>query len=117
MEVCQISFNLDQLTGWYMMGRLTENIKITIFIAQNGIFFTFGLVNLLNLKVNVLLNCANSNSQKKFQMISARLFLTFVSVDLLHQMTGLSLYVEKLVQNSPHIHIHTHAHALTHTRT
>ena len=96
-----------------MMGLLTKNIKIAIFIAQNGIFFTFGLVNLLNLKVNVLLNCANCNSQKKFQMISARLFLMFVSVDLLHQMTGLSPYVEKLVQNSPHIHTQTHTH--THT--
>ena len=100
-----------------MMGRLTKNIKITIFIAQSRIFFTFGLVSLLNLKVNVLLNCANCNSQKKFQMISARLFLTFVSVDLLHQITGLSLYVEKLVQNSPHIHAHTDTHTLTHTHT
>ena len=119
MEVCQILFNLDQLTGWYMMGRLMKNIKITIVVAQNEISFTFGLVNLLNLKVNVLLNCENCNSQKKFQMISARLILTFVSVDLLHQMTGLSLYVEKLIQNSPHIHAHTdtHTHTLTHTRT
>ena len=99
------------------MRRLTKNTKITIFIAQNRTFFTFGLVNLLNLRVNVLLNCANCNSQKKFQMISARLFLTFVSVDLLHQMTGLSLNVEKLVQNSPPIHTHTHTHTHIHTHT
>ena len=110
-----MSFNLDQLTGWYMIGRLTKNIKITIFIAQNRLFYTFGLVNLLNLKVNVLLNCANCNSQKKFQMISTRLFLTFVSVDLLHQMSGLSLYLEKLVQNSPPIHTHTHTQTYTYT--
>ena len=112
MEVCHVSFNLDQLIGWYMMGRLTRRIKRTIFIAQNRILFTFGLVNFINLKVNVLLNCANCNSQKKFQMIYARFFLTFVSVDLLHQMTG--LYVEILLQNSPHIHTHlyTHTHNL-----
>ena len=41
-------------------------------------------------------------------------------MDLLHQMTGLSLYVEKLVQNSPdiqqtHTHTHKHTHILTHT--
>ena len=107
MEVCPMIFNLDQLTGWYRMGRLMENIKTTIFIARNQVFVTFGLVNLLNLKVNVLLNCTNCNFQKKFQMISARLFLRFVSVDLLHQMTGISPYIEKLVQNSPHLHIHT----------
>ena len=109
-----MSFNLDRLTGWYMLARQTKNIKKTIFIAQNRIFFTFGLVSLLNLKVNVLLNCANCNSQKKFHVISSRLFLSFVSMDLLHQMTGLLMYVEKLVQNSPHTHTRTHTHTHTH---
>ena len=45
--MCQMSFNLDQLTGWYMMGRLVKNIKATKFA-------TFELAILLNLKVNVL---------------------------------------------------------------
>ena len=39
---------------------------------------------------------------------TCKVFLTFVSVDLLHQMTGLSLYVEKLIQTSPHKHTNTH---------
>ena len=63
----------------------------------NFSLLSFRLVILLNLKVNVLMNYANYISQKRIHTISASIFLTFVSVDLLYQMTGLSLYVEKLI--------------------
>ena len=92
-----MSFNLDQLTGWYMKQQLAKNIKTTIFIAPDRILVTVGFVILLNLKVKVLLNCANCISQKRFHMISASIFLTFVHLELLYQIYGLSLYVEKLI--------------------
>ena len=66
-----MKFKLDQLTGWYTMGQLAKSIKTAIFFARNGIFVTFELVIMSNLKVNVLLNCANCISQKKFH---ARIF-------------------------------------------
>ena len=104
-----------------MVRPLGENIKTIIYIAQNQIFVTFALVILLNLKVNVLLNCANRISRYDI----CKVFLTFVYVELLHQMTGLSLCVEKLIQTSPNTrtrtrtrtHTHTHTHTLTHTHT
>ena len=89
-----------------------ENIKTTIYIAQNQIFVTFGLIILLNLKVNVLLNCTNSSSER---YNICKVFLPFVYVELLHQMTGLSLCVEKFIQTS--LNTHTHARTLTHTPT
>ena len=42
-----------------MKGQLAKNIKTMIFIAPDQIFVTFGLVILLNLKVKILLICAN----------------------------------------------------------
>ena len=89
-----------------MKGRLAKNIKTTIFIAPDQVFVTFGLVILLNLKVKVLLNCANCICQKRFHMIFASTFLTFVYLELLYQMNGLYLellyqmneiYIEKLI--------------------
>ena len=50
---------------------------------------------------------------KEVSLNICKFFLMFASVDLLHQMTGLSLYAEKLIQSSPH----THTHPRTHTRT
>ena len=95
-----------------------KNIKTTIYIAQNQIFVTFGLIILLNLKVNVLLNCTNCISER---YDICKVFLTFVYVELLHQMTGLSLCVEKFIQTSPNTRTrtrtHTHTHTLTHTHT
>ena len=45
-------------------------------------------------------------------------FLTLVSVNSLHQMTGLSVYVEKLIQTSAkHTHAHTYTRAHTHIST
>ena len=69
-----MSFNLDQLTGWYMKQQLAKNIKTTIFIAPDRTLVTVGLVILLNLKVKVLLNCANCISQQRFHMIPASIF-------------------------------------------
>ena len=89
-----------------------ENIKTTIYIAQNQIFVTFGLIILLNLKVNVLLNCTNCISER---YDICKVFLTLVYVELLHQMTGLSLCVEKFIQTS--LNTHTHARTLTQTLT
>ena len=89
-----------------------ENIKTTIYIAQNQIFVTFGLIILLNLKVNVLLNCTNCISER---YDICKVFLTFFYVELLHQMTGLSLCVEKFIQTS--LNTHTHARTLTQTLT
>ena len=89
-----------------------KNIKTTIYIAQNQIFVTFGLIILLNLKVNVLLNCTNCISER---YDICKVFLTFVYVELLHQMTGLSLCVEKFIQTSPNTRTPTRAHTHTHT--
>ena len=89
-----------------------ENIKTTIYIAQNQIFVTFGLIILLNLKVNVLLNCTNCISER---YDICKVFLTLVYVELLHQMTGLSLCVEKFIQTSLNTHTRTHPHTDPHT--
>ena len=99
MKTCQISFNLDQLLVWYMKGQLAKKHqkKKKLLREINFSLLSFRLVILLNLKVNVLVNYANYISQKRIHTISASIFLTFVSVDLLYQMTGLSLYVEKLI--------------------
>ena len=91
-----------------------KNIKTTIYIAQNQIFVTFGLIILLNLKVNVLLNCTNCISER---YDICKVFLTFVFVELLHQMTGLSLCVEKFIQTSPNTRTRTHTHTHTNTQT
>ena len=51
MKTSQMSFNLDQLTAWYMIGHLEKNIKQQSSLQK--VFVTFGLVILLNFKVNV----------------------------------------------------------------
>ena len=95
-----------------------ENIKTTTFIARHWIFVTFGLVILLNLKVNVLLNCANCISRKKFHMISARFFERLPLWT--HCIKWLDYhFVLKIDSNfTSHTHTHTHTtHTHTHTHT
>ena len=63
MKTSQMSFNLDQLTAWYMIGHLEKTSKQQSSLQK--VFVTFGLVILLNFKVNVFfLNCANCISQE-----------------------------------------------------
>ena len=55
-----------------------------------------------------------------FKLCKSQLPEVFASVDLFHQMTGHSQYVEKLVRNSPQTnktHTHTYLHILKHTHT
>ena len=104
IEFCQVSFNLDYLMGWYMKEWLTENIKMMIFIAQNWIFWTCHFVKFERKHIFKL---CKLHLLKQILYDISKAFLAFVSVDLLHQMTGLSLYVEKLIQTSPHTHTHT----------
>ena len=89
-----------------------ENIKRTIFIARHWIFVTFGLVILLNLKVNVLLNCADCISRKKFHMISARFFERLPLWT--HCIKWLDYhFVLKIDSNfTSHTHTHTHTHTI-----
>ena len=89
-----------------------ENIKRTIFIARHWIFVTFGLVILLNLKVNVVLNCADCISRKKFHMISARFFERLPLWT--HCIKWLDYhFVLKIDSNfTSHTHTHTHTHNL-----
>ena len=78
-----------------MKGQKTS--KQQFILQQVEFSLLLDLSFLLNLKVKVILNCANFISQKRFYMISASVFLTFVYLELLYQMNGLSLYVEKLI--------------------
>ena len=58
-----------------------------------------------------------TESTHLFKLRKSQLPEVFASVDLFHQMTGHSLYVEKLVRNSPQTnktHTHTHTHTYTH---
>ena len=80
-----------------MKGRLQKNIKTAIFIAPDRIFIPFGLVILLNLKVKVFLNLEIPSLKRDFIWYQQVFFLTFVYLELLNQMNGQSLYVEKLI--------------------
>ena len=58
METCRLNFNLYQLTVLYMKGRLAKKtLSKQRFLLHELI--AFRTCHLLNLKVNVLLNCAN----------------------------------------------------------
>ena len=96
METCRLNFNLYQLTVLYMKGRLAKKtLSKQRFLLHELIAFrtchfvkfeskrSFKLCKLYLLKENSYDIC--------------KYFLTFVSADLLCQMTGLSLFVKKLI--------------------
>ena len=63
MKTSQMSFNLDQLTAWYMIGHLEKNIKATIFIAESFCYFWTSHFVKFQSKC-FFLNCANCISQE-----------------------------------------------------
>ena len=118
IETCQMNFNLDRLTGWWMKGRLAKNIKTTILLHKLN-FLYFWTSHFIKFESKFFLKCANCIYQRNFieylQEFFKRVSVFFYSIKWLDYCYMLKNWFKISTHVNTHTHTHAHTHAHTHT--